>query len=57
MSKRKHSVERRNGVRVEIWRSDDGTAILSSCACLGLPMKVHSQESCPWRLKQIANKA
>jgi len=50
----------RNGVRVRVTRHysrtgrAEGTTVQASCSCYGSPNRVHLDENCPWRLKQLS---
>jgi hypothetical protein len=37
----------RDGVRVTVHRSKDGTAVEAACQCFGMPFRTHSTEACP----------
>lgn len=43
----------RNGVRVIVYRSDEGSVVDASCECFGSTMRAHSNVLCPVYLKAI----
>ena len=40
----------KNGVRVVVDKSEEGSVVESDCSCFGNPNRVHSREGCPNRL-------
>ena len=47
----------KNGVRVIVHRSAEGSTVDADCECFGSNFRVHSREDCPNRLRQIAERA
>ena len=45
--KRTLEIQDRNGVRVRVTRTPDGTVVEASCACFGHPGRVHNNVRCP----------
>jgi len=45
----------RNGVRVRVTRwVSGGTTVTATCQCFGHPGRIHSNEHCPLRQRQVA---
>lgn len=49
----------RNGVRVLVHRSVNGTTVDADCGCFGLPGRAHTNINCPlfWRRDTLAGAA
>lgn len=41
----------RNGVKVTVYKSENGSVVQADCLCYGSPNRVHSHPNCPLRLK------
>ena len=51
--KREVEDQSRNGVRVIVTRTKDGSHVDASCSCFGFDGRAHNHESCPNRLRQV----
>lgn len=38
----------RNGVRVLVYKSAGGSVVEADCKCYGHPLRVHSNQNCPF---------
>lgn len=51
MSKIKEKITKveqsRNGVKVVVYRSENGSVVEADCLCYGSPYRVHSNPCCP----------
>lgn len=37
----------RNGVKVVVWKGENGSTVECDCSCFGNSLRVHSNPSCP----------